>query len=78
VRGFREPVIQVGAAPLGGQQLAKPAGLIVYPSWLLRRRDVSRERHGDTSARACEFTGTTHVFSGIIPEENSSYVVLLA
>jgi hypothetical protein len=29
VSGFREPVIQVGAAPLRGQQLAKPAGLIV-------------------------------------------------
>jgi hypothetical protein len=29
VRGFRESVIQVGTAPLRGQQLAKPAGLLV-------------------------------------------------
>jgi hypothetical protein len=29
VRGFREPVIQVGTAPVRGQQLAKPAGLPV-------------------------------------------------
>src|SRR4029077_17198369 len=29
VRGFGEPVIQVGTAPLRGQQLAKPAGLLV-------------------------------------------------
>jgi hypothetical protein len=29
VRGFREAVIQVGTAPLRGQQLAKPVGLIV-------------------------------------------------
>jgi len=67
VRGFRESVIQVGTAPLRGQQLAKPAGLLVthHGSFVV----VTPRADGITTpaGRPPNSHETTTRFSGIIP-----------
>ena len=67
VRGFRESVIQVGTAPLRGQQLAKPAGLLVthHGSFVV----VTPRADGITTpaGRPPNSHETTPRFSGIIP-----------
>jgi hypothetical protein len=67
-RGFREAVIQVGTAPLRGQQFAKPAGLLVTHHGFFVVVTPRADGITTPAGRPANSFETTPHFSGIIPD----------